>query len=108
MASEPAEELDDIPRFPPVRRDLAFVLPADVPAGAVEATLRTAGGPRLTSCVLFDVFAGPPLAEGTRSLAYALELRERDRTLTDEEAQSAVDAMVASVTQTHGATLRAG
>ena len=102
------QELDDIPRFPPVRRDLAFVLPADVPAGAVETTLRAVGGPRLTRCVLFDVFAGPPLADGTRSLAYALELRERDRTLTDEEAQSAVDAMVASVTQTYGATLRAG
>ena len=54
------------------------------------------------------MFAGPPLAEGTRSLAYALELRERDRTLTDEEAQSVVDRMVAAVTSTFGATLRAG
>ena len=100
--------VDDIPRFPPVRRDLAFVVPIDVPAGSVERALRDAGGERLTRCVLFDVFVGSPLAEGTRSLAYALELRERDRTLTDEEAQSVVDRMVAAVTATFGASLRAG
>jgi phenylalanyl-tRNA synthetase beta chain len=58
--------------------------------------------------VLFDVFSGPPLAEGTRSLAFALELRERDRTLTDDEAQAAVDRMVTAVTEGFGATLRAG
>jgi len=104
---EPRAELGVIPRFPPVRRDLAFEVPVDVPAGDVEAALREAGGKRLTRCVLFDVFSGPPLAEGTRSLAYALELRERDRTLTDEEAQSAVDRMVAAVTEGFAATLRA-
>jgi phenylalanyl-tRNA synthetase beta chain len=101
-------ELEDIPRFPPVRRDLAFVLPLEVPAGSVEAKVREAGGPRLTGCVLFDVFAGPPLPDGFRSLAYAIELRELDRTLTDEEAQSVIDRIVATVTETFGATLRSG
>jgi len=104
----PRAELGDIPRFPPVRRDLAFVVPVDAPAGEVEATLREAGGAWLTRCVLFDVFSGPPLADGTRSLAFALELRERDRTLTDEEAQSVVDRMVMAVTEGFAATLRAG
>ena len=101
-------ELEDVPRFPPVRRDLAFVLPLEVPAGSVEATLREAGGPRLTGIVLFDVFSGPPLPDGFRSLAYAIELREPDRTLTDEEAQSVIDRIVAAVTETYGATLRSG
>jgi len=105
---EPRTELGDIPRFPPVRRDLAFVLAVDVPAGDVESALREAGGERVTRCLLFDVFSGPPLAEGTRSLAYTLELRDPDRTLTDDEAQSVIDRMVAAVTERFAATLRAG
>ena len=106
--AEPRTELGDIPRFPPVRRDLAFVLPVDVPAGDVESTLREVGGERLTRCLLFDVFSGPPLAGGTRSLAYTLELRDPVRTLTDDEAQIVVDRMVATVTERFAATLRAG
>jgi phenylalanyl-tRNA synthetase beta chain len=100
--------LRDVPRFPPVRRDLAFVVPLAVAAGAFEAALRTAGAPELDRCVLFDVFEGPPLKEGTRSLAFAIELRAPDRTLTDEEAAAVIDRMVADVTSRFGATLRAG
>jgi phenylalanyl-tRNA synthetase beta chain len=98
----------DPPRFPPVRRDLAFVLPDETPAGAVHAAITEAGGNLLGSCVLFDVFRGGALAAGTRSLAYALELRAADRTLTDEEAQTAVDAIVARVAASFGGELRAG
>ena len=96
----------DVPRFPPVRRDLAFVV-AGRRAGRCGRRRRsaTAGAPDSTRCELFDVFAGPPLAEGTRSLAFALELREPDRTLTDEEAQSVVDRIVAPSPETSAATL---
>lgn len=98
----------DVPRFPPVRRDLAFVVPREVPAGAVEAALRDAGAPDVDRCVLFDVFEGPPLEEGSRSLAFAIELRAPDRTLTDEEAAAVIDRMVADVTDGFDAALRAG
>ena len=100
--------LRDLPRFPPVRRDLAFILPVDVPAGAVEATLWAAGGPQVGRCVLFDIFQGAPLADGERSLAYALELRDPDRTLTDDDAQGVVDRMVKAVADAFGGVLRAG
>jgi phenylalanyl-tRNA synthetase beta chain len=97
----------DVPRLPPVRRDLAFVVPIDVPAGAFEAALREAGEPRLDRCVLFDVFTGGGLEPGTRSLAYAIELRDPARTLTDAEATETVDRMVEAVAQRFGARLRA-
>ncbi len=100
--------LRDLPRYPPVRRDLAFILPIDVPAGAVAAALRDAAGPQLTRCVLFDVFQGAPLADETRSLAFALELRQADRTLTDEEAQAVIERVVDRVSTQFGATLRSG
>jgi phenylalanyl-tRNA synthetase beta chain len=96
----------DVPRLPPVRRDLAFVVPTDVPAGAFEAALREAGAPRLGRCVLFDVFTGGLLEAGTRSLAYAVELRDPERTLTDAEASETIARMVEAVTARFGARLR--
>ena len=67
-----------LPRFPPVRRDLAFVLARDVPAASVRAAI--AEEDLVASVTLFDVFDGPPVPEGRRSLAFGVELRAPDRT----------------------------
>jgi phenylalanyl-tRNA synthetase beta chain len=107
-AGEQIFEFRDAPRFPPVRRDLAFVLPADVAYRDVRDALVEAGGPVLDTCTLFDVFEGAPLEPGTRSLAFAVQLRAPDRTLTDDEAQAAIDRMVAAVGHRFGASLRTG
>ena len=56
-----------------------------MPAGSVERTLRQAGGDLLESVELFDVYRGPSVAEGSRSLAFRLRFCALDRTLTDEE-----------------------
>jgi phenylalanyl-tRNA synthetase beta chain len=95
-------------RFPPVRRDLAFVLDMSVPAGAVQAEIERAAGDLLGSCTLFDVFEGAPLSDGTKSLAYALELRAADRSLTGEEADSIVGAVAEAVARAFGGELRSG
>lgn len=100
--------LRDVPRFPPVRRDLAFVVPEAVPAGDLGAALVAAGGDLLWGSSLFDVFRGGSLPPGTKSLAFAVDFRAPDRTLTDEEAQAAVDAIVAALGSSFGAELRAG
>ena len=97
-----------ISTFPPVLLDVALVVPADVPAGAVEATVRTAAGPLLESVRLFDVYADEQrLGSGLRSLAFALRFRAPDRTLTVEEATAARDLAVAAAAEAHGASLRA-
>lgn len=98
----------DVPRFPPVRRDLAFILPAETPAGAVRGSLVDAGGELVETCLLFDVFAGSPLPEGKKSLAFSLDLRAPDRTLTDDEADAVVARMVERLAGDFGAELRAG
>ena len=97
----------DVPRFPPVRRDLAFVLPDDVPAGAALEQLEAAGGELLDRAVLFDVFAGGGVPEGRRSLAFSVEFRAADRTLTDAEIEPTVTAIVARLRDAFGAELRA-
>jgi phenylalanyl-tRNA synthetase beta chain len=101
-------EVRDVPRFPPVRRDLAFVLDAATPAAAVQAALLDAGGDLIETCLLFDVFSGPPLPEGKKSLAFSIDLRAPDRTLTDEEADAVVRRIAERLASEFGAELRAG
>ena len=98
----------DVPRYPPVRRDLAFVLPEDARAGDVRSALHEAGGELLSRSTLFDVFRGGSLPEGAKSLAFSLEFRALDRTLTDEEAQGPIDRIVELLHDRFGAELRAG
>jgi phenylalanyl-tRNA synthetase beta chain len=98
----------DVPRFPPVRRDLAFVVADDVPAGEVQAAIDEAAGDLLGRSALFDVFRGPPLEPGTKSLAYAVDLRAEDRTLTSEESEPVVASIVEALGRKFGAELRTG
>jgi phenylalanyl-tRNA synthetase beta chain len=100
--------VDDVPRFPPVRRDLAFVVPHDAPAGSVQEALQDAAGEMLARCVLFDVFEGGTLPAGTKSLAFSLEFRAPDRTLTGEETDPLVQAVRNRLAERFGAELRAG
>jgi phenylalanyl-tRNA synthetase beta chain len=98
----------DVPRFPPVRRDLAFVLDEGIAAASVQAALRDAGGDLVETGVLFDVFAGPPLPPGKNSLAFSLDLRATDRTLTDDEADAVVARIAERIRTEFGGELRAG
>ena len=98
--------LVEVPRFPPIRRDLAFILDEDVPAGAVQAVLEAAAGELLDRSLLFDVFRGGAISDGRKSLAYALEFRAPDRTLTDEEVEPIVATIVARLRSELGAELR--
>ena len=92
--------------FPVATQDVALVVDAAVPAADVEAALRAGAGELLESVRLFDIFTGPQIGEGRKSLAYALRFRAPDRTLTAEEATTARDAAVASAASLTGATLR--
>jgi phenylalanyl-tRNA synthetase beta chain len=96
-----------ISAFPPVLLDLALVVADDVPAAEVDAALREGAGELLEDLRLFDVYTGPPVPAGSRSLAYALTLRAPDRTLTSEEATAVRDAAVAAAASRTGAALRA-
>jgi phenylalanyl-tRNA synthetase beta chain len=99
--------LVEVPRYPPIRRDLAFVLTEEVPAGAVQAALEAAAGELLDRSLLFDVFRGGAVPEGRKSLAFALEFRAPDRTLTDEEVEPVIDTVVDRLRSELGAELRA-
>lgn len=103
-----AFEVRDVPRYPPVRRDLAFTVDTATPAGDVQAALEDAAGELLGSDTIFDVHTGSPLPEGKKSLAFSVDFRAPDRTLTDAEATQAVAAIVERLTRDFGAELRSG
>lgn len=106
--ARPGVTYREIPRFPPVHRDLAFVVDEGTPAGAVRASLVAAAHGLVDSCVLFDVFRGHPIAPGKKSLAFSVDFRAPDRTLTDEEADRAVRRIVERLSAEFGAELRSG
>jgi phenylalanyl-tRNA synthetase beta chain len=92
--------------YPSSDVDLAFEVDDAVPAGDVEATLAAAAGERLAALRLFDVYRGPGIPEGRRSLAYTLRLDAPDHTLTDREVAEVRDRCIAAVEERYPATLR--
>jgi phenylalanyl-tRNA synthetase beta chain len=107
IAAAPAGgDIPIISGFPVAKEDVALIVDNDVPTAAVERALRAGAGPLLESIWLFDIYTGPQVGEGKKSLAYALRFRAPDRTLTDAEAAAARDAAVAAAAERTGAVQR--
>ncbi len=83
-----------LPRFPASSRDLAFVCPAAIPVILIEKIIAKAVGDILESIELFDVYRGAALGEGKKSVAFTMSLRSPDRTLTDAEANDAMNRAI--------------
>ncbi len=96
----------EISRFPSLRRDLALVVPEATPWDALRKSLFNTLQQRLRDVVLFDQYRGPGLEFGTKSLAMGLILQEVSRTLTDVDADQAVQEALAGLAKDCGATLR--
>ena len=92
--------------YPVVKEDVALIVGEDVPAGDVATALTRGGGELLESVRLFDIYTGPQIGDGKKSLAYALRFRAPDRTLTEAEAAAARDAAVATAAAEFGAVQR--
>jgi phenylalanyl-tRNA synthetase beta chain len=92
--------------FPAVFQDVSLVVDASVAAQGVIDAVRDGAGDLLEDITLFDVYTGPQIGEGRKSLTLALRFRAPDRTLTEDEASAARDAGVAAAGQRFGAALR--
>ena len=95
-----------VSKYPSSDIDLAFEVPDEVTASAVESSLHKAGRALLTDIELFDVYRGEGLPTGTRSLAYRLRFQAHDRTLTDAEVADVRQACIDAAAKRHGAALR--
>ncbi|MGZ4335824.1 MAG: phenylalanine--tRNA ligase subunit beta [Gaiellaceae bacterium] len=98
---------EDVITFPPVRQDLAFVVPDDVTAGQLVASAHEAAGPELREMRAFDVYRGGQVEAGKKSLAFSVTFQSPERTLTDEDAAELRNRIVSALEQAFGAQLRA-
>ncbi len=100
----PVQRYRPFSRFPPVREDLALVVDADVPAQAVQELIEAS--PLVVSAQLFDVYTGPPVPPGKKSLAFTLTYQALDHTPTAEEVAREREAILARLRESLGAVLR--
>ena len=106
LVARPLPKAGALSRYPSVRRDLAFVVPATLGWSAVATTIRATVGTVLRDLVLFDVYQGKGVESGCKSLAMGLILQEQSRTLTDGEVDAVIAAVTTSLQREHGAAIR--
>ena len=95
-----------LPKYPSVSRDLALVCDEAITVAQVEEVITAAAGKLLRSIRLFDIYRGTGVGEGKKSMAFSLELRADDRTLTDTDSEGVVTKVLKALEEKLQATLR--
>ena len=95
-----------LPKYPSVSRDLALVCDEAVTVAAAEEVIRASAGKLLRDVRLFDIYRGTGIPEGKKSMAFSLELRADDRTLTDADSEAVMSKVLAAVAGKLDAQLR--
>lgn len=93
-------------KFPSVRRDLAFFVDKSLAWQDVAQTVQASAGEHLTDVMLFDVYEGDKLPDGKKSLAFAMTLQDKTRTLSDDEIKALMDRVIVALTEKFNAQLR--
>ena len=101
----PPAQLAAVPKFPPVFRDFACVVPSSVAVGDVLAMVRETS-PEVASASVFDVYTGEKIGEGRKSVAFRVTLQAKDRTLTDADVHSIHTKIVKLLENRFGGTIR--
>ena len=95
-----------LPRYPSVVRDLSILVADTLPAGEVRDTIRAAAPPTLMRVAEFDRYQGKGIPDGHASLSYRLTFQAPNRTLTDADVDTAMEAIVAELARKCGAVRR--
>ncbi|HFE64070.1 MAG TPA: hypothetical protein ENK14_06585, partial [Caldithrix sp.] len=97
----------EIPRYPAVERDLAFILDETTAAGDLLHLIRRNSGALLRKVEIIDLYRGKQIETGKKSLALRLHFQSPERTLTDSEINPIVEKILAAASKKFAATLRA-
>ena len=96
----------DLTSFPPLREDLAVIVPSEVSAASVVACILAAGSPLVSRAEVFDVYSGEQVGEGRVSLALHVDFAAADRTLSDEDVAPLREKIVSALKAEVGGELR--
>ena len=102
----PNATYNPLPKYPAVTRDISLVCDEAVTVADIENVITAAGGKLLRAVKLFDIYRGTGVPEGKKSMAFSLELRADDRTLTDTDSEGVVTNVLAALAEKLNATLR--
>jgi phenylalanyl-tRNA synthetase beta chain len=102
--AKPALELSP---FQPVERDFAFVVERNVKAADIVRAASSVDRKLITGVSVFDVYEGPGIEPGKKSIAIAVAMQPREKTMTDAEIETLAAKIVAEVGKRTGGTLRA-
>ena len=95
-----------LPKYPSVTRDLSMLCDEAVTVAEAENVITASAGKLLRGVKLFDIYRGTGVPEGKKSMAFSLELRADDRTLTDTDSEAVVNKVLAALKEKLNATLR--
>ena len=101
-----ARPLLDVSPFQPVERDFAFVVDSSVKAADIVRTAQNADKKLISNVVVFDVYEGKGIDPGKKSIAIAVTIQPREKTMTDAEIEALASKIVAEVTKRTGGVLR--
>jgi phenylalanyl-tRNA synthetase beta chain len=102
-----AKPVLELSPFQPVSRDFAFIVDRGVKAGDIVRAAQGADRKLITDVTVFDVYEGKGIDEGKKSIAIAVTIQPREKTLTDQEIEAVAAKIVTEVTKKTGGTLRA-
>ena len=103
---KPEPTYTPLPKYPTVSRDLAVVCDEEITVAQVEEVIEKTAGKLLRNIRLFDIYRGTGVPEGKKSMAFSLELRADDRTLTDTDSEQVVSKVLEALKTSLGAILR--
>jgi len=95
-----------LPKYPSVSRDLSILCAEELTVAAAEDVITASAGKLLRGVKLFDIYRGVGVPEGKKSMAFSLELRADDRTLTDSDSDAVMAKVLKALEEKLGATLR--
>ncbi len=104
--SDPQKTYKPLPKYPATTRDISVVCDDAVPVAELEKAITKAVGGILEKVTLFDVYKGEQIEAGKKSVSYSISMRSHEGTLTDEQADKAMDKVL-KVLSAMGAELRA-
>jgi phenylalanyl-tRNA synthetase beta chain len=102
-----AKLLLELSPFQPVERDFAFVVDRTVKATDIVRAAQNVDKKLISNVIVFDVYEGKGIESGKKSIAIAITIQPRDKTMTDAEIETLSGKIVAEVTKRTGGVLRA-
>lgn len=104
--SDQSKKYEPIPKYPSVSRDLALLVKEEILASQIEEVFQAESNKLLEKVELFDLYQGEQIEKGFKSMAYALTMRAKDHTLTENEINQVLDRILRKLDTTFGIRLR--